>query len=69
MHTQEIRKKISIIHTQCISIQRCLDMNKEIKICYVDLENTFDKLRHDKFIDILKTELNNKDLHRIINIY
>ena len=50
--------------------ERCLDVQKEIFICFVDYEKAFDKVRHEILIDILKNlMLDGKDLRIIKNLY
>lgn len=53
-----------------VLIQRCRDVNTDVFMCFVDLEKAFDKVQHDKMVDILKTtSIDDKDLHFIANLY
>ena len=36
--------------------QRCMDINIDIHVCYVDFEKAFDKVRHEKLVQILQAK-------------
>lgn len=53
-----------------VLIQRCRDTNCDVYACFVDFEKAFDKVKHDKMIDILKkTEIDESDIRIIENLY
>ncbi|CAF4751217.1 unnamed protein product [Pieris macdunnoughi] len=37
-----------------VLIQRCLDMNRDLFVCFVDYEKAFDNVRHGKMMEILQ---------------
>ena len=50
--------------------ERCLDVQKDVFICFVDYEKAFDKVRHVDLMEILKNlMLDGKDLRVIQNLY
>lgn len=50
--------------------QRCLDVNQEVHVCFVDFEKAFDKVRHDKLKQILESKnIDTRDLQIILNLY
>ena len=50
--------------------ERCLDVQKEIFICFVDYEKAFDKVRHEILMNILNSlMLDGRDLRIIKNLY
>ena len=50
--------------------ERCLDVQKNVFICFVDYEKAFDKVRHEQLLEILKNlMLDGKDLQIIKNLY
>ena len=50
--------------------ERCLDVQKEMFICFVDYEKAFDKVRHEILIETLNNlMLDGKDLRIIKNLY
>lgn len=53
-----------------VLIQRCRDINKTVYACFIDFEKAFDKVKHQKMLDILKnTGLDDKDIRIIANLY
>lgn len=56
----------------CIQVlfQRCRDMNCDIHACFIDYQKAFDRVKHDKLIEIMKKiGIDNKDLQIIKNLY
>ena len=50
--------------------ERCLDVQKDIFICFVDYEKAFDKVKHENLLEILKNlMLDGKDIRIIKNLY
>uniref|UniRef100_A0A8D8Q762 Craniofacial development protein 2 n=1 Tax=Cacopsylla melanoneura TaxID=428564 RepID=A0A8D8Q762_9HEMI len=53
-----------------VLFQRCRDVNCDIYACFVDYQKAFDRIRHEKMIEILKTiGMDGKDLRIIRNLY
>jgi len=53
-----------------VLFQRCRDMNCDIYTCFVDYQKAFDKVQHQKMIQVLKgTGMDDKDLRIIQNLY
>ena len=51
-------------------IERCLEVNKDIFLCFIDYTKAFDSINHNKLIESLeKTEIDGKDLRIIANLY
>lgn len=50
--------------------QRCLDVNQDLYICFIDYNKAFDKVKHDQLIDLLKNKnLDRQDVRLISNLY
>ena len=50
--------------------ERCLDVQIDIFICFVDYEKVFNKVRHEDLLEILKTlMLSGKNLRINKNLY
>lgn len=50
--------------------QRCLDVNRDLYICFIDYNKAFDKVKHDQLIDLLKNKnLDKQDVRLISNLY
>lgn len=53
-----------------ILVQRCRDINQKVYLCFIDYEKAFDKVRHEKLIEILqKIGIDGKDLQFITILY
>lgn len=53
-----------------VIIQRARDVNCDVFICFVDFEKAFDKVNHNKLIEILhQSSLDDKDIRIITNLY
>ena len=51
-------------------IEKYLDVNKDIYICFIDYEKAFDQLNHDKMVKILReTTIEKQIINLIINLY
>lgn len=37
-----------------ILVQRCRDINQKVYLCFIDFEKAFDKVRHEKLIEVLR---------------
>lgn len=50
--------------------QRCLDMNQDMYLCFIDYTKAFDKVRHDQLLKLLKEKnLDSRDINIISNLY
>ena len=50
--------------------QRCLDINQDLYICFIDYNKAFDKVRHDQVIKLLtEKNLDKRDIRIISNLY
>lgn len=53
-----------------VLFQRCRDVNCDIFACFIDYEKAFDKIQHEKMMQILKdTGIDGKNLRIIRNLY
>ncbi|KAL4104588.1 hypothetical protein QTP88_019882 [Uroleucon formosanum] len=53
-----------------ILVQRCRDINQKVYLCFIDFVKAFDKVRHEKLIEVLrKIGIDGKDLQFITNLY
>uniref|UniRef100_A0A8D8SJ40 Craniofacial development protein 2 n=2 Tax=Cacopsylla melanoneura TaxID=428564 RepID=A0A8D8SJ40_9HEMI len=53
-----------------VIIQRCLDVNQTVYVCFLDYNKAFDKVRHGLLISILKDEnIDSRDIQIIKNLY
>ena len=65
----EGKGKKKAIHTLRIIIERALEEQKEIYLCFIDYTKAFDRLRHDKIItQLTQLKINGKDLPVIKNM-
>lgn len=50
--------------------QRCLDVNQDLHLCFIDYNKAFDKIRHDRLIQLLQEKkLDTRDTRIIANLY
>ena len=53
-----------------VLIQRARDVNSDVFACFLDFEKAFDRVKHEKLVQILKTtRIQNHDLRIISNLY
>uniref|UniRef100_A0A8D8SN59 Craniofacial development protein 2 n=1 Tax=Cacopsylla melanoneura TaxID=428564 RepID=A0A8D8SN59_9HEMI len=53
-----------------VLVQKCRDLGHPVFMCFIDFEKAFDKVRHNKLIEVLrKTGIHDKDLRIIKNLY
>jgi hypothetical protein len=53
-----------------VLIQNCKEVQKDVFVCFIDYEKAFDRVQHNKLINILrKLGLDNKDVRLIENLY
>lgn len=51
-------------------VQRCLDIHKNVYLCFIDYEKAFDKVRHEQLVEIIEhTGIDKHDLRIITNLY
>ena len=50
--------------------EKCRDMNVDLYLCFIDYEKAFDRVQHEKLINILKNKgLDGRDINIIGNLY
>lgn len=53
-----------------VLFQRCRDVGCDVYVCLIDYQKAFDKVQHNKMIEVLRTTgIDEKDLRIIINLY
>lgn len=53
-----------------VLVQRCRDVNRPVFLCFIDFEKAFDKVQHNKLIEILRTfHLDKNDVQAILKLY
>ncbi|KAI5746880.1 hypothetical protein M8J77_008501 [Diaphorina citri] len=53
-----------------VIMQRCLDVNQNIHICFLDYNKAFDRVQHNQLMDTLEEEgLDSRDIRVIQNLY
>jgi len=53
-----------------VLIQRCLDVDRDVYLCFIDYEKAFDRVRHSKLIEILKgVGVDERNVRSIANVY
>ena len=51
-------------------LERAIEVQKEVYMCFIDYEKAFDKVKHSKLIEILQNlNLDGKDIRLISNLY
>jgi len=61
------RNAISVLKIQ---VEKSLEVNQELYLCYVDYEKAFDKVKHEDLMKMLeRLEINGKDLKIIKNLF
>ena len=51
-------------------IERCIEMQKNVYLCFIDFEKAFDTVKHENMIEMLKEiHLDGKDVRLISNLY
>ena len=50
--------------------ERCVEMQKDVYVCFIDYTKAFDKVKHVKLFEMLQElAVNGKDLELIKNLY
>ena len=58
------------IFTLSMLAERCIEMQKDLYLCFIDYSKAFDKGRHEKLFNILEhLDIDGKDLRVIRNLY
>ena len=58
------------IFTMTMVTERCIEMQKDIYLCFIDYSKAFDKVRHEDLFQILnKLDIDGKDLRILSNLY
>ena len=58
------------IFTLSMLMERCIQVQKDLYICFIDYSKAFDKVRHDELFNILASlDIDGKDLRIIRNLY
>ena len=58
------------IFTLKMLMERCIEVQKDLYLCFIDYSKAFDKVRHDNLFDILNNlDIDSKDLRVIQNLY
>ena len=53
-----------------VLVQNCRDVQKDVFLCFVDYEKAFDKVQHQKLIQVLRTtDVDEKDIRCIQSLY
>lgn len=53
-----------------VLVQRCMDINKDVHIAFIDYEKAFDRIKHQKMMHVLrKVGVDDKDIKIIANLY
>lgn len=63
MGTREALFRIQVL------VQNCLDVKKDVFMCFIDYEKAFDRVRHGKLIEILRKTDVDEDIRCIENLY
>jgi len=51
-------------------LQKCRDQRKDVFACFIDYEKAFDRVQHDKLVDMLRgVGLDDRDIRIIKNLY
>lgn len=53
-----------------VLIQRCMDVNQDVYVCFLDYNKAFDKVRHDQLVQLLENkDIDQRDIKIISNLY
>lgn len=59
----------ALVATQVL-VQNCYDQRKDVAMCFIDYEKAFDRVRHQKLVQILRRlDIDQKDVRCIENLY
>ena len=58
------------IFTLTMLMERCIEVQKDLHLCFIDYSKAFDKVRHEELFEMLgKLDIDGKDLRVIRNLY
>ena len=58
------------IFTLSMLMERCIEVQKDLYICFIDYSKAFDKVKHDKLFEMLnQLDIDGKDLRVLRNLY
>ena len=58
------------IFTLSMLMERCIEVNKDLYMCFIDYSKAFDKVQHEKLFKILSSlDIDGKDLRILRNLY
>ena len=58
------------IFTLSMLMERCIEVQKDLYLCFIDYSKAFDKVKHEKLFEMLETlDIDGKDLRVIRNLY
>ncbi|KAK3769433.1 hypothetical protein RRG08_066440 [Elysia crispata] len=58
------------IFTLSMLMERCIEVQKDLYICFIDYSKAFDKVKHEKLFEILnQQDIDGKDLRVLRNLY
>ncbi|GFS13084.1 LINE-1 reverse transcriptase [Elysia marginata] len=60
----------NVIYTLRTLIQKAIEVQKDVYLCFIDYTKAFDRVRHDEIMkDLTQIKIDGKDLRVIRNIY
>ena len=58
------------IFTLSMLMERCIEVQKELYLCFINYSKAFDKVKHEKLFEMLENlDIHGKDLRVIRNLY
>ena len=58
------------IFTLSMLMERCIEVQKDLYICFIDYSKAFDKVKHEKLFEMLnQLDIDGKDLRVLRNLY
>ena len=58
------------IFTLSVLMERCIEVGKDLYLCFIDYSKAFDKVKHEELLVILENlDIDGKDLRLIRNLY
>ena len=56
--------------TLSMLMERCIEVQKDLHLCFIDYSKAFDKVKHEELLAMLrKLDIDGKDLRVIGNLY
>jgi len=64
---EDLTKSIFILRNVC---KRAIEVNKDLYLCFIDFNKAFDKVRHNKLLNMLQDlDMDGKDIRFVRNLY